>query len=670
MMAVLAVLALFFPLAAAAQDSYQRLGTYRIFNSYELGYRSVFVAGNRQMYRSTINHDNGLRLLEGLLRLHSGDGHGRYFDEIVIATSGSGGDPYQANSLRLEKNRFFRLDLGFRIVRYSNQLLSLSSGEHRQNTERTVQNYDLTLFPQSRVQLLLGFERNNQSGPAISSENIDVRREEAFPRERFFVFADDVRRRNHVWRAGANVTGWGIKYSFLQGWDDYQEETRHSQATAETAGLLPAGLRRADPVSGRTPFTRFNVHTDANRSFSVNGRFVYAGGDRSFVLDESISSLNPVSGVAVTRQAFVVGRARRNQGTGDLTVSYQPGERWTLSNTTSVNLTRINGDSSFLEVRQPIDPRDPGVDTHFFNLLRIRLIANASDLNFRLSKKVGLYAGYHYSTRRIESRDSFPDAPLYSFDNATHAGLAGVRLRPRPPLTLLFDIEYGRADRPFTPVSEKHFHAETVKAQWKHKAWVVTGSFKTYYNRNSAPPILAGLEGGPAPVHSYESRQYSASVAWAPPRRVALDAGYARLALDTASGILNFPAPGLPPVVARRSLYQTNLHHAHGTLRVDLRKNVALSLGYLIVKDTAEGSNRRGPAIPFASSYPNLQFDGADLVNAYPLSYQSPQARLTLILHEKISWNAGWQFYKYAERFSGLQNYHAHLGYTSLRWGF
>jgi len=661
-----------------AQDSDQRRGSYQILQGFEVGYRLVSVAGSREMYRSSVNYSNGLRLLDGILRIHSRDGHGRFLDEITLTSSGAGGDPYQSSSLRLEKNRRYRYDLGFRMVSYHNQLAALSGGEHRANTERIFQSHDLTLFPQSRFQLLLGYDRNNQNGPALISENFDVRREEAFPRDRFFVFADQVRRLNNQWRAGVNLTAAGIAFSFLKGWDDYKEDTRHAVAGAvTTAGLLPRTLRRDDPVHGRTPFTRLNVHSDANRRFSVNGRLVYAEGERNFVLDENISSLNPLSGVAVTRQAFVLGRGQRIQGTGDLSLSWQPHRIWALSNTTSLHHTRITGDSAFVEMRTPASRGDPDRDEFFFSLLGIRILTNATDVNFRPTPRVGFYGGYHYAVRRVRSREGSVDVsggpgdvPLYSLENTIHSGLAGVRLRPVTPFTAVFDVEHGRADRPFTPLSERRFHAETARAQWKRKAWLLTAGFRNFSNRNAAPPVLGILEGAVPSLHTHRSRQYSGSVAWTPPRRFALDAGYSRLELDTASGILNFPLPSSPLAAARRSFYVSRLHHGHATLRAEMHKRATLFAGYSIVKDNADRAGLRRPAAPFLPAYPTVGFDGTDLVTAYPLGYQSPQARLSIELRPKLSWNAGWQFYLYRERFSGLQNYRAHASYTSLRWAF
>jgi hypothetical protein len=60
-------------------------------------------------------------------------------------------------------------------------------------------------------------------------------------------------------------------------------------------------------------------------------------------------------------------------------------------------------------------------------------------------------------------------------------------------------------------------------------------------------------------------------------------------------------------------------------------------------------------------------------VQTFPLSYQSPLARLSVRITEKVRWNAGWQFYNYHEEFGLLgwyQNYHANTGYTSVLWSF
>ena len=67
---------------------------YNIMNSFETGYRFTSIGGDPNEYRSQVNYDNGIRLLGSSFSMYSRDGHGKYFDELVLTTEGLGGDPY------------------------------------------------------------------------------------------------------------------------------------------------------------------------------------------------------------------------------------------------------------------------------------------------------------------------------------------------------------------------------------------------------------------------------------------------------------------------------------------------------------------------------------------------------------------------------------------------
>ena len=64
-------------------------------------------------------------------------------------------------------------------------------------------------------------------------------------------------------------------------------------------------------------------------------------------------------------------------------------------------------------------------------------------------------------------------------------------------------------------------------------------------------------------------------------------------------------------------------------------------------------------------------------ISSYPMSYQSPEGRLSLRLHRRLDANFGYQYYNYNEsKFTQIgynvppQNYHAHIPYASLRFYF
>jgi hypothetical protein len=103
-------------------------------------------------------------------------------------------------------------------------------------------------------------------------------------------------------------------------------------------------------------------------------------------------------------------------------------------------------------------------------------------------------------------------------------------------------------------------------------------------------------------------------------------------------------------------------------MRFGIRKRGDLYVGYSITKDVGDG--RATPA-PVNTTDPVAIL--LDSVQTFPLTYQSPLARLSIRINPKIRWNVGYQFYDYKELFGLLgyyQNFHAHTGYTSVLWTF
>src|SRR5579871_6283421 len=86
----------------------QDVGDYNITQSFETGYRFSLVSGNIGAYQSFVNYGNGIRLLGSNLSVNSKDGHGKYFDEILLNTQGLGNDPYQSVTLRVQKNGLYQ----------------------------------------------------------------------------------------------------------------------------------------------------------------------------------------------------------------------------------------------------------------------------------------------------------------------------------------------------------------------------------------------------------------------------------------------------------------------------------------------------------------------------------------------------------------------------------
>lgn len=636
----------------------ENVGGYNVLNSFETGYRFRSVGGDLGRYRSDVNFGNGIRLLGSRLQVNSRNGKGSLFDELSLTTQGLGGDPYQSSILRLEKNRLYRYDLGWRSAEYFNPALRISSGLHALNTTRIFQDHDFTLFPQSAFRMFAGYTRNTQSGPGLSTIQIYDSRGDEFP------LFTDIRRQRNEYRLGGEATLAGFTLNVLKGWDNFKDDTPLS-VTSPLAGANTTdntrltSFRRNEPYHGNSPYWRAFLNRNTRR-FGMNARYTNVSGQRDFVLDESVIGTNRLN-AAQNRQILVFGQGSRPVISGNLNLSVQPTPRLTITNHTGFHNTRMDGQSSFTEINNgSADPQ-----TINFQFLGIRTIETLSDATYAVSKQASLYGGYHYSTRRIRSReaqdfDGFVDSESAEQNNRLHSGMAGVRMRPIKPLLIQLDGEIGRADRPFFPTSEKNYHAINGRVQYRSRGFSASAQARTFYNINSVSLFS----------HSSFSRQYSLDMGWTPKSWFSFDGGYTKLHLDTNTGIAYFAGGQLR--ANQRSIYVSNLHTGYFGSRIVVGKRADLFLGYSIVKDVGDGRSA-GSVIPLNTA--TTVADASPVFFAaqtFPLSYQAPLARLSVRLHEKLRWNVGYQHYSYHEDFAQIiyQNYRAHTGYVSLLWSF
>jgi hypothetical protein len=610
---------------------------YNLRQSFELGYRWHSVGGDLGMYRSTVNYGNGPRLLSSSLSVNSLEGHGGYFDQIQLNTLGLGNDPYESASLRIEKNRLYRYDLAWRSNAYYNPGLTIAAGQHFLDTVRHTQDHDFTLFPQGSFKFFLGYSANTQTGPALTTiQQFDVRGDE-------FPLLANIRRSQREYRLGTEISLLGFRLNVLHAWVDFKDDTPVHLA-APSPGNNPddlttlTSLQRSEPYHGTSPYWRVALFRES-KLWAANGRFTYVAGHRAFVDDETTFGFNRV-GSPMSTQIITLGNAERPALAGNFTFSLFPSAQVTLTNQTSISHIRMEGNSFYSQTTNgvPATPLNP------FTFLGIRTIANATDADLRLTKWFAVRAGYEYSTRRIRSQESAAiPSGIIEQENGLHTGLLGIRIHPLKPLSILLDTEIGRADRPIYPVSQRNYETYRGRIEYKLKSVRLAGYSRTDYNTNSAS--LAN--------YASHSRQYGIDGSWLPKGWFSIDASYTKLHLDTLGAINYFAAavPSPPQLVSTdQSRYISNIHTGNLAARFSIRQRVDVSAGYSLVQDVG------GQNVPFPQSF--------------PLRYLSPQGRISLRISEKIRWNAGYQYYGYHEDFSGLQNYRAHTGYSSVLWAF
>jgi hypothetical protein len=157
-------------------------GNYNVQQSVEVGYRSASINGNNDTYDTFVNLGSGPRLFDYTLDMRSLDHNGFLFDNLHFSNFGYGGDPNDVTRLRMDKNKWYDFRVLFRRDKnfwdynlLANPLnpstsmpaIGISTSPHSLDLARRMQDYNLTLLPQSRVKLRLGFSRNRDQGPGF-----------------------------------------------------------------------------------------------------------------------------------------------------------------------------------------------------------------------------------------------------------------------------------------------------------------------------------------------------------------------------------------------------------------------------------------------------------------------------------------------------------------------
>src|SRR5580698_175830 len=638
----------------------ENTGDYNITQSFETGYRFSQAFGNIGEYRSDVNYGNGIRLLGSSLTINSKDGHGHLFDEILLTTTGLGNDPYQSVTLRIQKNGLYQYNMTWRSDDYFNPGLTVDGGAHLMDTVRRVQDHDLTLLPQSKIRFHLGYSRNTDSGPALSTaQEFNVNG------EGLAVFSN-IKQQYNEYRVGADGDVAGFHFTVTHRWEYFKEDTPYtSDGTVAATGIndqtVLQQFTRSQPLHGRSPAWLGNLFT-RRKWWGVNARATYVKGVGDFAVNEFAGGIGQF-GTPATRQVAVGGEAERPEIIGDFNISLFPTGRLTVSNNTSIMSQRMNGDSVYTEV-------DNGSNlgtTLNFRYLGVRTVVNSTDIDYRFKKWLGFYAGYHYSDRQVHTIEGAGEqaatgsfsANTYNVIDIMQAGTAGLRIVPIQGLTINLEGEIDRANHPLATISPAHYQTLGGRLAYRVKKLQLSTGYKEVYNANPQFGFL---------LTSSHARNYTANASWAPNNWFTLDASYSRQHLDSLSFLAFFSSTVGSQLVTGSSLYVSNIHSGNLGARFGIGRRADFYLGYSIVDDTGDG---RSAAVPADVTNPVTAL--LDAVQTFPLIYESPLARLSVKISPKVRWNVGWQFYDYKEKFgiSGYyQNFHANTGYTSVLWSF
>jgi hypothetical protein len=671
-------------------------GAYNVTDSFETGYRFTTIGGDASLFHNTENYGNGLRLFGTNFTMNSKEGHGLLFDSLNLTATGLGNDPYGAATLRVEKNDVYRYDVHWRKSSYNNLPLDNGASANLMNTQRVLQDHDLSVTLAQWAKLQLGYSRVHQYGPQDSTYEAYI----GGLARSVLPILQNVRRDFNGYRVGTQLDFLGFRLTLSHQWEYSKDDTTTDPLVPGQPYGLPLSqpFQPALPVTYPTLVTAYNrtqpMHglnrvwfANLNRStkwWAVNARMTYSKADMTSMYYETESGArqaanstcsNCGSGVPTSAYTYAPGSARRPFTAGDFTFSLFPTSRLTIVNSTSAQNNRYDGVNTPTQIVNNV----AAVKSVYWNYrIGDQRFSDALEANYRVAKWLGLHAEYRYTARWLVNNlirtGTTNSKDLNKLNNHLNAGTFGIRIKPLKPLSLDVDTTIGRDNSPLNPISPAHYQNIRARAEYRQSKRLRFGAaYRQMYNLNAPDPVVFTSTYGPPPNSYYasHSRDLSFSSSFTLSNHWAVDASYNKRHLDTFANLWSEqPAPNSVTIVSVPgyiSRYISNLHTVSFIARTSIEKRGTLYLGYNITRDTGDGRavQNLGLTNPAASFMAGL--------NTFPMTYQAPMARLSIKLSEKLQWNGGWEFFRYNQKFAYfgyMPYYRAQTGYTSITWTF
>ncbi len=174
---------------ATQERNGSEVGNYQTSFDFVVGYRFVGTNGNTSMYDTLVNLQQGPRILQQDLSMRSLNHDGYIFDRLNMSSFGYGGDPNTAIRIQMSKDKWYDFNMSYRhdlnVWDYNllanplnpvNPIVTINTSPHLMDTRRDMQDYNLTLFPESRFRFRAGYNYNRNQGPTETTfhEGTDV----------------------------------------------------------------------------------------------------------------------------------------------------------------------------------------------------------------------------------------------------------------------------------------------------------------------------------------------------------------------------------------------------------------------------------------------------------------------------------------------------------------
>jgi hypothetical protein len=707
-------------------------GGYLIHSSIEAGYRSSEVTGSDGMYDTLVDLQTGPRILGQTLSMHSIDHMGLLFDNFYVNSFGWGGEPNNALRLRADKNKWYNLQGSFRRDQSfsdfdllanplnpppppapggSTPSIQAQDSPHLFDTTRRMSDIDLTLLPQSRVSLRIGYSHNNMTGPSFSSVHEGT---EA-------LLFQPVNTTMNSYRLGID---WRIAprtvLSYDQFLDYYKGDTDTSLApfapamlpspgvgsvelglSIDTANKEPCAVPTGQPslivngvltnitcnayfsyarnerVRTSTPTERLSLRSNYFPRVEILGSYSYSSAVSSTPLNESFSGLlTRTNTLAFTGTG--TGAANRISDVVDLEATVHLTQHLRLIEKFYFWAYRIPENGNFIEndyscAAPPCNLLSTPLTTPTMTPTVIQSSFNQDwkrdqiELAWDISKKIGARIGYRYGDRNFNHFNDFLPGDLDHFVGLEKTALFGLWARPTRALRLNFDLEHTNYNAVFVRMSPRKEARYRFQTTYTPRPWMVVGGSINILQDSNADALTQYVG---------HNQNYGLTASLTPRERIGMDFAYnfngviqnALICFDdtpptgvvlpfvTNAGSCAANDPSNP--LLADSYYTNHTHFGMATVRFIPAKRFTVNVGYNIT--SVDGS------VP--------QFNILQPLGSSEYKYSQPVANVSVDLGHKLAYNMGWNYYQYNEgSFVGPtapRYFHANLLTESLRYAF
>jgi hypothetical protein len=631
------------------------IGDYSVASSFEFGVRTSAVRGSREKYLSDVNIRDGWRLFDYSLDSRSLTGSGPLYDFMHADVSGSGGDPQQAYTFRIDKKRAYKFDAQVRRLNYYRYLPNFTLNSHNIDLRQQMSDFNLKLLPQRKVRVNMGYSRAMATGfsQITSSYNSDI-----------FPTPGDRRWESNDYRLGVDATARGWDFFAEQSYRTFKWDTSYTWPGGVNPGVInPADLAtvsfltRAEPSRSHASVSRASVRGDLAKRIHLTVRGMYGQEQwNGFLIDQYAGTTRTANQRILINRYISDNKSKRPSKSFDAGVSFDLTENLTLNNTFRYSENRILG-NVYLRTLQQSQTGTGSISTTtpsgcspnlvtplgFYCISNIDLSSywNTLDLQYSRGKKLTANIGWRATNRDVQvSNLTATEGDKLN----TNTAIGSLRIRPVDPLNFFFDYEKGQADNVFVRIGAMDFQRIRARASViANDKLSFTASFAATDRTNPTPQV----------ENDSDYRTVSISALWEPHKLFFINAGYNYDDLAATANIYYFIAS---QARTGKSLYYAKQDFFFADTRIGITKYVDLLLVYRYLRDKGA---------------PSVTGLGAnDIVTAFPLKRHNPEARLAMHLNRHATLNLSWRNFSYNERNFAVQDYHSNIITSSLRFTF